>query len=124
MIIAAFTLIAVGVLLFVFTPLFSKSDTMTQTTQRETRRRQMREESERVYEAIRELEFDHRMGKIEEDDYKDMRDRYQAQAVELMKSLDKANGRADHTHDAPIPKKVDTRIEQEIAAIRQARSKN
>jgi hypothetical protein len=124
MMIAAFILIAVGVLLFVFTPLFAKSDTITQTTQRESRRRQMREESERVYEAIRELDFDHRMGKIEADDYNDMRTRYQAQAVELMKALDKTNGRADRPHDAPIAKEVDKTIEEEIAAIRQTRNKN
>ena len=120
----AFVLIAVGVLLFVFTPLFATSDTITQTTQRETRRRQMREESERVYEAIRELDFDHRMGKIEEEDYKEMRTRYQAQAVELMKALDKTNGRADRPHDVPIAKEVDKTIEDEIAAIRQTRNNN
>lgn len=124
MMIAAFILISVGVLLFIFTPLFSTNDTLTQTTQRETRRRQMREESERVYEAIRELDFDHRMGKIEEADYNDMRTRYQAQAVELMKALDKTNGRADRPHDAPIAQEVDKTIEEEIAAIRQARNNN
>jgi hypothetical protein len=124
MIIVAFILISVGVLLFVFTPLFVKHDTMTQTTQRESRRRQMREESERVFEAIRELDFDHRMGKIEDDDYKDMRDRYQAQAVELMKSLDKTNGRADRVHAESLPKAIDEGLEQEIAAIREARSRN
>lgn len=124
MIIAAFILIAVGVLLYIFTPLFATRDTITQTTQRENRRRQMREESERVYEAIRELDFDHRMGKIEEEDYQDMRNRYQAQAVELMKSLDKTNGRADRPREAPITKDVDKSIEDEIAAIRQARNNN
>lgn len=124
MIIAAFILIAVGVLLFIFTPLFSTRDTITQITQRETRRRQMREESERVYEAIRELDFDHRMGKIGEDDYKDMRGRYQDQAVELMKSLDKTNGRADRPREAPITKEVDNSIEDEIEAIRKSRNNN
>lgn len=122
---AAFILIAVGVLLFVFTPLLATRDIITQTTQRENRRRQMREESERVYEAIRELDFDHRMGKIEEEDYKDMRSRYQAQAIELMKALDQTNGRADRKqHDVPIPKKMDASIEEEIAAIRQNRNQN
>jgi len=121
----AFILIAVGVLLFVFTPLLATRDLITQTTQRENRRRQMREESERVYEAIRELDFDHRMGKIEEEDYKDMRSRYQAQAIELMKALDQTNGRADRKQqDVPIPKKVNDSIEDEIAAIRQNRNQN
>ncbi|MBT3604411.1 MAG: hypothetical protein HN521_15245 [Candidatus Latescibacteria bacterium] len=124
MIIAAFILIAIGVLLFIFTPLFATSDTIVQTTQRETKRRQMLEESERVYEALRELDFDKRMGKVEEGDYQDMRNRYQAQAVELMKALDKTNGTASRPKDIPIAKATDASIEKEIAAIRQARNKN
>lgn len=124
MITFAFILIAVGVLLFIFTPLFATRDTITQITQRENKRRQMREESERIYEAIRELDFDHRMGKIEDDDYQDMRNRYQAQAVEVMKALDKTNGRADRAPDVVLDKTIDDSIEKEIAAIRQARNKN
>lgn len=124
MIIAAFILIAVGVLLFVFTPLFATKDTIDQTSQRENRRRQLREDSERVYEAIRELDFDHRMGKIEEEDYKDMRSRYQAQAVELMKALDQTNGRADRPRPVTLTKSMDDSIEKEIAAIRENRNQN
>ncbi|MDA0711366.1 MAG: hypothetical protein O3B73_14290 [bacterium] len=124
MIIAAFILIALAVLLFVFTPLFAKSDTLTQTSQRETKRRQMREEIERVYEALRELEFDRKMGKIEEEDYQDMHGRYQAQAVELMKALDNTNGRADHKHNIALSKESDDSIEQEIASIRRAKNRN
>jgi len=122
MIIAAFIAIAAGVLLFVFTPLFANRDTIAQTTNRENRRRQLLEERERVYEAIRELEFDHRMGKVEDDDYQETRTRYETQAVELMQTLDKANGRADHPDRTPSAKDDD--IEREIAAIRSARSKN
>ena len=121
MTIAAFILIAAGVLLFVFTPLFDTRDTITQISRREARRRDLIEQRDMVYEAIRELDFDHRMGKVEEDDYRQTRARYTAQAVELIKSLDKASERADRP--APEPQGISDQIESEIAAIRHGKRK-
>jgi hypothetical protein len=40
--------------------------------------------------AIKELEFDHAMGKVSNDDYAEMRDRLRARAVRLMAQLDGA----------------------------------
>ena len=67
MTIAAFILIAAGILLFIFTPLFDPRDanTINQISRREARRRELIEQRDMVYEAIRELDFDHRMGKVE-----------------------------------------------------------
>ena len=123
MIIAAFILIAAGVLLFVFTPLFDTRDTNTiaQISRREARRRDLIEQRDMVYEAIRELDFDHRMGKVEEDDYRQTRARYTAQAVELIKSLDKASSQTDRP--APKPQGISDQIESEIAAIRRGKGK-
>lgn len=120
MIIAAYVLIAAGVLLFVITPLFATRDTLAQATRRESRRRQLLEDRDMLYEAIRELDFDYRMGKVEEDDYQQTRARYEAQAIDLMKALDKTNGRADRVESAV----ASDQIESEIAAIRRARNKN
>lgn len=124
MIIAAFILIAAGVLLFIFTPLFGTHGTITQTSGREKRRRELLEQRDMAYEAIRELDFDYRMGKVEDDDYRQTRARYTTQAVELMKALDKTNGRADHHDPVPETQKVGDSIENEIATIRRARNKN
>ena len=123
MIIAAFILIAAGVLIFIFTPLFDPRDanTINQISRREARRRELIEQRDMVYEAIRELDFDHRMGKVEEDDYRQTRARYTAQAVELIKSLDKASSQADRP--APKPQGISDQIEKEIAAIRRTRKK-
>ena len=123
MTIAAFILIAAGVLLFVFTPLFDprETNTITQISRREARRRDLIEQRDMIYEAIRELDFDHRMGKVEEDDYRQTRARYTAQAVELIKSLDKASERADRP--APEPQGISDQIESEIAAIRHGKRK-
>lgn len=125
MIIAAFILIAAGILLFIFTPLFDPRDdakTINQISRKEARRRELIEQRDMVYEAIRELDFDHRMGKVEEDDYRQTRARYTAQAVELIKSLDKAAERTDRP--APKPQGISDQIEKEIAAIRRTRRKS
>lgn len=125
MIIAAFILIAAGILLFIFTPLFDPRDdakTINQISRAEARRRELIEQRDMVYEAIRELDFDHRMGKVEEDDYRQTRARYTAQAVELIKSLDKTAERTDHP--APKPQGISDQIEKEIAAIRRTRRKS
>ncbi len=123
MITAAFILIAAGVLLFVFAPLFDARDTDTihHISRGEARRRDLIEQRDMVYEAIRELDFDHRMGKVEADDYRQTRARYAAQAVELMKAIDKATARADSPDDQADS--LDDQIEKEIAAIRRAKRK-
>ncbi len=124
MIIAAFILIAAGILLFIFTPLFDPRDdakTINQISRREARRRELIEQRDMVYEAIRELDFDYRMGKVEEDDYRQTRARYTAQAVELIKSLDKATERANRP--ARKPQGISDQIEKEIAAIRHGKRK-
>ena len=119
MITAAFILIAAGVLLFVFTPLFDTrhTGTLDQISRRETRRRELIEQRDMVYEAIRELDFDHRMGKVEAGDYQQTRARYAAQAVELMKTIDKANASAENPDNQA--ESLADQIEREIAAIRQ-----
>lgn len=122
MITAAFILIAAGVLLFVFTPLFDPrhAGTLAQTSRNETRRRALIEQRDMVYEAIRELDFDYRMGKVEADDYRQTRARYTARAVEFMKALDNADVESP---DDPA-EGLDDQIEREIAAIRKKTKSN
>lgn len=67
------------------------------------------EEREALIDAIRELDFDYRMGKVEEDDYRATRSRFENRAVELMRAIEEAAG--------PTPE-IEDRIEQEIAALR------
>ena len=109
MISTLYILIAVAVLIYIFKPLFAKQDSMTRATRRESRRQQLLEDRESVYEAIRELDFDHRMGKVEDDDYQETRGRFQARAVDVLKALDDMDGRLDH---------LESDVEKEIAALR------
>ena len=111
MIVIIYVLIAAGVLWFVFRPLFVDRGTLEQTSRRENRRRELIEERETLLEVIRELDFDHRMGKVEEEDYREARARYESQAIEVMKAVDKTNGKPDRIED---------QVEAEIASLRRS----
>ena len=111
MIVIAYLVIAAAVLWLVFRPLFVDSGTLEGTSRREGRRRELIEERERVLETIRELDFDHRMGKVEEGDYKDARSRYEAQAIEAMRAVDRTKGKPDKAD-------VEKQIEAEVASLR------
>ena len=106
-----FYVIVAAVLAFVFSPLFQKQGEVHRAGHSEMRRQELLEERERALEAIRELEFDFRMGKLQDDDYEQIRSRYEADAIEVIKKLDETNGRADPIEDL---------IEQEIAAVRRS----
>lgn len=50
--------------------------------------RELREEKRRLLRAINELTFDHEMGKLSAADYEAVKERYQLQAVEVMRALE------------------------------------
>jgi hypothetical protein len=113
----AYVIIAAVVLWFVFRPLFLDRGTLEESTRSQSRRRQLIEERERVLETIRELDFDYRMGKVEEVDYADARGRYEAQAIQAMKSIDNANGKPARS---PAQSDVENQVEAEIASLRKS----
>lgn len=47
-----------------------------------------------LYQAIHELDLDYAAGKLSEADYRVLRARYEAQAVDLLKAIDAATGTA------------------------------
>jgi hypothetical protein len=50
--------------------------------------RELREERRRLLRAINELQFDYEMGKLSNEDYKEVRQGYELQAVEVIRALD------------------------------------
>ncbi|PRQ04934.1 hypothetical protein [Enhygromyxa salina] len=48
---------------------------------------ELREEKRRVLRAIKELEFDHAMGKLSDEDFRKVGDRYRVRAIEVMRQL-------------------------------------
>ncbi len=114
MVIAIYLLIAAGVVYYVFRPLFQGGGTVDDVSRRETRRRQLIEDREMLLESIRELDFDHRMGKVEEADYGEARGRYEAQAIDVLKAIDRTNGKQGQAD-------VEKQVEAEIASLRKSR---
>jgi hypothetical protein len=49
---------------------------------------ELREEKRRVLRAIKELEFDHAMGKLSDEDFREVGDRYRLRAIEVLRQLD------------------------------------
>ena len=41
-----------------------------------------------LYTAIKDIDFDYQMGKLSEEDYQELRQKYKAEAVELLKRID------------------------------------
>lgn len=113
MITVVYILLALVVVGFVFQPLFNNTKgEVNRASRSQERLRELLEERERIYGAIRELDFDYRMGKVEEDDYQQTRTRYQEQAIVVLKAIDQSNGR---------PEAIESRVEREIASLRHPR---
>jgi hypothetical protein len=45
-------------------------------------------EKEALYSTIKELDFDHQMGKLSDDDYKQLKSEYTQKALSVLKALD------------------------------------
>ena len=101
--------IATAVFIFVFRPFITTQGWIGPADAGSARGNRLHEDREALYDAIRELDFDYRMGKVEEDDYRETRTRYENRAVELMRAIEETAG--------PTPG-IEERIEREIAALR------
>ena len=101
--------IVTAVFIFVVRPFMTMRGRVGQADAGSGRGNRLVEDREALYDAIRELDFDYRMGKVEEDDYRATRSRYESRAVELIKAIEETAG--------PAPG-IEDRIEREIAAVR------
>jgi tetratricopeptide (TPR) repeat protein len=62
-------------------------------------REQLREQKRQALRALRELEFEHEAGHVSDDDYAELRARYEAEAAQIFTELDRLDGAAP----APAP---------------------
>jgi hypothetical protein len=72
----------------------------------------LKREKEEIYSAIKEMELDHKMGKLSEDDYLNLREKYRAKAVGTLKRMDELEGREVFSED------IEDEIEKEVSALR------
>lgn len=69
---------------------------------------------EEAYRTIKELELDHQMGKLSDEDYRELSQRYKAVALGILKEIDQRYGGV---------KTIEEEIEDEILELRRRRQK-
>lgn len=70
-------------------------------------------QKEEVYAAIKEMEFDHQMGKLSKEDYQNLRNKYTTKAVGSLRKIEELEREGNRSLD------IESEIEKEILALRQ-----
>lgn len=111
---AVILLILVIVGYWIFHPLFRPKPIEGLSPQmREDREKALQQRKEDVYAAIKEMDFDFEMGKISEEDYRELKSQYKAKALEILKELDTVDGGED----------IDAAIERDVHRLRKKKRK-
>lgn len=86
-------LLVLAVAVYVGQPLWSGSRRLAISPSLSARRREeLLSQRESTYSAIKELDFEHDIGNMSEEDYRELRDRYRARAISLLQGLDQVEG--------------------------------
>jgi len=101
-------LLAVGLVLWVARPFLREpgaaDDALETPSEDELRRLALAEERDRALQSLRELEFDHRTGKVSDDDYRALLGPLRRSAAEALKALDAGRDEGpggEHAPDGP-----------------------
>ena len=102
-------LLAVCLVLLVARPFLREpkaaDDALDTPDEEELRRLALAEERDRALQALRELEFDHRTGKVSDEDYRSLVGPLRRSAAEALRALDPARREAgpggEHAPDGP-----------------------
>lgn len=78
------------------------------------RRKELEREKQALLKALKELDFDHQMGKVSDKDFADIGSTYRARAIRVMRQLDDAG----RDYEAMIEKEVAERAKKPLAADR------
>ncbi len=113
MITIAIALLVIGSIAIVAYPLFKRSDELDVTFVglNDPTWEGLVAQRDATYSAIKDLEFDHAMGKLSDADYKTLRFKYETKAVAILQELDSMSEAHKTNGDA---------IEREVDAIRRA----
>ncbi len=99
--------VLIGVAFLVSGPLVDRRQQREKTLSEAER---LREQRDRILTTLRDLDFDHASGKIQEEDYTPLRAKLVADGADVMKQLDEL--------EAAAPAGLETELEQAIAAHR------
>jgi cytochrome c-type biogenesis protein CcmI len=90
-------LLAVAAVVFVARPLLRQGpeEELDALGPEERRRLELAEERDRALAALKELEFDHRTGKVSDEDYRSLVGELRRTAADALRALDSGNTRTD-----------------------------
>jgi hypothetical protein len=88
MILAVFILLAGFFAVYILLPFFNQGLKDQSSNPGESEKERLINRKEQILEAIRDLEYDHKMNKVTDEDYDQLKERLTQQAVEIMKRLD------------------------------------
>ena len=99
--------VTVGALLYVLRPLLRRAElpSAAYTDGRAAERLGLLEERDRALAALKELEFDHRTGKVSDADYRELVGTLRRRAVETLRALEPAKLPEPHVRPAHRPRK-------------------
>ena len=92
---AVAAVLLLAVVFYIAVPLVASRGRLFRQTNN-ARVRQLTEQKEQLYATIKELEFDHQLGKLLETDYLRLREDVEQQALEVLHVLDQVDGGASH----------------------------
>jgi len=92
-------LLGIGALIFVGYPLFKRElvEEGPEEGLEDLELQKLLSEKEQALAALKELDFDYQTGKLDEEDYLHLKDRYRAKALSLLKEIDQAGAAEDIT---------------------------
>ncbi len=106
-------LLGASALFFTLEPLFRWREIAASTRNSSSEQyEELLAEKETIYLALKEIEFDHSIGKLSQEDYLDLKHQYEEKAIRVLRALDEFS---------PVTSIADE-IEREIAALRQQQS--
>ena len=80
--------VAVGLAVFVVSPLFRQQSGTVSRSPEEDELEQLTLHKETLYTAIRDLDFDFQTDKVDDRDYRELRHHLETEAIELLRRMD------------------------------------
>ena len=105
MIISLEILIFISAMFFVGYPIFKKSGIRGRESGVNEALGELIHKKEVVYTSIKDLDFDYRTGKLSEDDYKELKEKYEVEALHILKDIDDS-GKKKTTVDEAMTKEI------------------
>lgn len=81
-------LLTAGTLFFIFRPLLAGGPFFGDLDASQTPLKRLLRKKETVYENIKDLDFEYKMGKLSDEDYQGLRSDYEQQAFTLMREIE------------------------------------